>query len=40
MNITMEVMKRIIDSDNFYCFKESTGSARSRARKKSRRKTK
>ncbi len=34
MNITVEVMKQILDSDNFYCFKESTSRARERSRKK------
>jgi hypothetical protein len=40
MNITVEVLKRILDSDNFYCFKESTSKARERSRKKARRKSK
>ena len=40
MNITVETMKRILDSDNFYCFKESTSKARERSRKKARRKAK
>ena len=39
MNISMEVMKRILDSDSFYCFKESTSKARERSRKRARRKT-
>ncbi len=40
MNLSMEVMKRILDSDNFYCFKETTSKARERSRKRSRRNTK
>ena len=40
MNITVEVMKQILDSDNFYCFKESTSKARERSRKKAGRKSK
>ena len=40
MNITVEVMKQILDSDNFYCFKESTSKARERSRKKAGRKAK
>ena len=40
MNITVETMKRILDSDRFYCFKESTSKARERSRRKARRKTK
>ena len=39
MNITVEVMKQILDSDNFYCFKESTSRARERSRKKAGRKS-
>ncbi len=40
MNLSMEVMKRILDSDNFYCFKETTSKARERSRKRTRRKSK
>ena len=40
MNISVDVMKRIIDSDNFYCFKETTSKARQRSRRKTGRKTK
>ena len=40
MNISVGTMKRIIDSDNFYCFKETTGKARERSRRKTRRKPK
>ena len=39
MNLTMDVMKRILDSDNFYCFKESTGKARARAKSKAKAKS-
>ena len=39
MNISVEVMKRILDSDGFYCFKETTSKSRGQSRKKSRRKT-
>ena len=39
MNISAAVMKRILDSDGFYCFRETTSKAREQSRKKSRRRT-
>ena len=37
MNISMDVMKRILDSDSYYCFKEVAGAVKKRAAKKAKR---